>query len=259
MHLQSTPPFVAELESEWLTSAGESIARPIDFDAPQHTATLTPAPAHHPVWVAEGDCWPHDPKGELLDALRKKHGYLIHQTAAGARPGDGERRFWGRLRPPFSDTMDLVRKVKPSVVLYSGGTNDIDEAPLAAFINPKAPGVSPLREEAIDYLIQVIFRRACDEFIGAMKTVAAEGDFKLRIVSLGPDCTVKPWLEPAFLGKGYSAPERREIIAAILDKFRQLQSDLAAAHPGIFHAIDLRGPAASDSLAGMLHSRIQAL
>lgn len=222
-------------------------------------------PTKHGLIVAEGDSWFDYPlKGDLLDALRKNHGYAVYQVSkAGALVEDmvygSEHRFWAGVRPQIIETMETVAQHKPSVVLISGGGNDIAGDELPAFINRKAQGVDPLREAAIDDLIFNVFRRAYEVFIGAMQQVAEKGGFNLTVVGHNYDFPnpdgrgysitgiipgfsyVGPWLKPAFDRKGYSVNEGREIVKRILQKFAQLQRDLEASHPGIFTAVNLQG------------------
>jgi hypothetical protein len=284
MNLQQTQPLVDglialwEQESQVSNAALESEDSSLPFDynevgddsgAAAALEAVSP-PSKHALIVAEGDSWFDYPiKGDLLDVLRKKHGYTIHQVSkAGALMEDmvygSERRFWAGSRPQMIETMSTVAKLKPSLVLISGGGNDIAGAELAAFINRKAHNVDPLREEAMDHMIFSVFRRAYDVFIGAIEHVSKEGDFPLKILGHNYDFPnpdgrgysitgiipgfsyVGPWLKPTFDRKGYSVQEGRDVIRRILEKFTRLQKDLTVDYPNVFYTVDLQGTLTPD-------------
>jgi len=237
---------------------------PYDFsvvgEGEDSAALDRPIPPKHRTLVAEGDSWFDYPiKGDLLDALRKRHGYRIYQVSkAGARLEDMvygvERNWWGPERPQIFQTLDLINQHQPEVVLISGGGNDIAGTELPAFLNRKARGVPALREAMVDDLIFHVFQRAYTVFIKAVRNLAEQKNFKVTIVGHDYDFPVPdgrgysvtnlipgfaytgPWLKPAFDQKGYSIEEGREIVAIILRKFSQLQRTLAAENPDFLTA-----------------------
>lgn len=221
-------------------------------------------PERHPLIVAEGDSWFDYPiKGDLLDALRKKHGYTIYQVSkAGALLEDMaygvSSKFWGNQVPQIVQTMEMVSKYQPSLVLISGGGNDIAGPEFAAYVNRKAKGIDPLREEVVDHMVSTVMRRAYQVFIGAMERVATEGGFSLKILGHNYDFPnpdgrgysvtnfipgfsyVGPWLKPTLDLKGYSSAEGRQILKRILLKFSDLQDQLAQSN-AVFETVSFQG------------------
>ena len=290
MSTESVQPIVSGLIELWETAKPASGAAledhddslPFDYDqvGEEDVALAAPdPPIKHKVVVAEGDSWFDYPiKGDLLDALRKRHGYTIYQVSkAGGLLEDMvygvKKSFWGGTRPQIVETMDEVSKRKPSMVLFSGGGNDIAGHELVAFINRRASGVSPLRDGAVDHLIFEVFRRAYDVFIGTMKTLAEKGDFELNILGHTYDLPnpdgrgysitnwipgfsyVGPWLKPAFDAKGYSIDEGREMIEILMKKFAKLHEDLANDHD-CFSSVNSQGtlvPLSTDDWDNEMH------
>ncbi len=222
-------------------------------------------PQKHATIVAEGDSWFDYPiKGDLLDVLRKTHGYVVHEVSrAGALLEDmvygSERNYWGREKPQIIRTMDLVARVKPTIVLISGGGNDIAGDELPAYINRKAPGVERLRDGSVDHLVFTVFRRAYEVFIKSIQNVAERGGFEVTVIGHtydfpNPDgrgysltglipgfSYVGPWLKPALTLKGYGEEEGREIIKQFLEKFANLHEQLTQQFNGKFQTAKLQG------------------
>lgn len=279
MNPDEIQPLVNDLVDLWKKEKGSSPAAletdesslPLDYyEVGDETAaalgTVAP-PENHSLLVAEGDSWfdyPGPGKGDLLDVLRKNHGYTIHQVSkAGALLEEmvygSDRRFWGPSRPQIIRTMDKVSQVRPSLVMISGGGNDIAGDELIAFINRKAPNVAPLREGAIEHIIFTVFRRAYEVFIRAMQQIAQDEEFELKILGHNYDFPnpdgrgyslsglipgfsyVGPWLKPAFARKGYTTDEGRTIVQQILEKFTLLQQQLSDDYPGVFYTVNLQG------------------
>jgi hypothetical protein len=269
-----------EIWNQNQTRAGLSSASdeslPLDFQGTggpeeEGLALAIPEPERHPVIVAEGDSWFDYPvKGDLLDALRKRHGYTIYEASkAGALMEDMvygvEREFWGSEKPQIFRTVDLVVRHRPSLVLISGGGNDLAGPELSTVINRKAAGVPALRTEVIDYLIFNVLRRAYEVFIGTINQVANDLGFSVQILGHSYDFPnpdgrgysitnvipgfsfVGPWLKPSFDRKGFSVGEGQAMLVEIMTKLRTMQEGLEQRHPN-FSAINFQGTLKPDSL-----------
>jgi hypothetical protein len=284
------------------------IAFPADYEqigGGGAAALSVPAPAKHAVIVAEGDSWFDYPiKGDLLDALRKEHGYTIYELSkAGAMIEDmvygADREFLGSVTPQIVNLVQAIRRRRPSVVLISGGGNDIAGDELAALINRKAPGVPVLRAGAVDALINEVFTRCYRVFIDTVLRAAEEAGIRNLVVvghnydfvtadGRGYSITgwipgfsyVGPWLRPAFARKGYSQQEADKAIGDMMlrftDTLRRLEQEYSSSGVRRFVMVDLQGtlnPLSRDDwdnemhptwsgfcrLAQKVHSRIQQI
>ena len=208
--------------------------------------------------VAEGDSWfSYSIAGmDIIDCLKSFFGYRIYNVA---EPGDtldnmawGTEftRNWRRRSPPIEETKEAIADFAPRVALLSGGGNDIAGEDLLALLNHKDSGLSTIREDYAEFLIDDYFARAYQSIIGDLRSVSPQLHVIIHgyghpipdgrgVSALGFDFA-GPWLRPHLTAKGYTdANERRGIIQQLIDRFNAMLSRLAADDPRL-HYIDLR-------------------
>lgn len=196
------------------------------------------------VLLAEGDSWFHYPGTDIIDSLRRKHGYDVEHVA---RAGDTveSMTYTVRQRRDFVEALDrLVRSGRePRAILLSGGGNDIagDEFHmLLEHARSPAPG---LNADVVRGIIHVRIQNAyltllaaitddCLARLGHTVPILVHGyDYPIpdgRGFCFGP--FPGPWLKPGFDRKGY--PDRpidpkRNMMKALIDEFNRMIAGLA--------------------------------
>jgi hypothetical protein len=225
--------------------------------------------------VAEGDSWFDYPPGlDLLDQLKRNHGYEIFKVA---QAGDSlENMVYGtevsdnfsRKTPPIRATLAAIREYQPSVLLFSGGGNDIAGPELEALVNHKDSGLPVLRADYIEYLYAQVAKGAYRELI----RLATEAKPDIQIIAHGyaepvPDGRpvrvigirfAGPWLRPALTKKNVvKADEARDVMRQLIARFNQMLAELAIEHRN-FHYVDVRGEIGPDDWVNELHPKNSA-
>jgi V8-like Glu-specific endopeptidase len=231
-----------------------------------------------PVLVAEGDSWfDYFPAGlDVISCLKQFFGYNIHNVSKAGDTLDNmawgtkfDQKRWQRDRPPLEETLAAIEQHKPSVVLLSGGGNDVAGDALLSFLNHKSYGLPALRASYTDFMVK-------DYFLKIFQYISSkiwEKDTNIHIILHGyghpiPDgravirllgfSFVGPWLRPPLVAKGYEQrDEQTKIIRDLIDEFNLMLEHFAATDSRL-HYIDLR-PLISDSdWANELHLKNSA-
>lgn len=207
--------------------------------------------------VAEGDSWfDYLPGTDLIDCLRAHHGYVIDNYA---NAGDTlENMVYGTridsgfnpVAPTIGRVMARIREIRPKVFLFSGGGNDIAGDEFASYLNHQASGLPAVRNDFIDYMIGVVFRKCFEDLIAKVREASPD----THLVAHGYGRTAPtgkgvrflffrfagPWLKPALAGKGIVDPATcRQAVFALIDRYNDMLASLAAQHDR-FHHVDLR-------------------
>ncbi|MCH7497888.1 MAG: trypsin-like peptidase domain-containing protein [Candidatus Marinimicrobia bacterium] len=230
--------------------------------------------AHRGTWlVAEGDSWFDYSIGgfDIIDYLKWHHGYRIKNISQAGDTLDNMAwgteydRNWNPKPPPLDETLEAVRKYRPSIVLLSGGGNDIAGPEFLSLLNHKQSGQQqPLRQPFTDFVLKTYFLKAYEKIIDSIWKI----DRKIEIITHGygyglPNglgairilghAFVGPWLRPALSAKGYFLKqERRAIVREVMDGFNEMLAALAAGDNRI-HYIDLRGEIKESEWENELH------
>lgn len=144
----------------------------------------------------------------------------------------------------------VVEDVRPVVVLFSGGGNDMAAA--AGRLFHDSTGTDPhdyLNGDELDELIDrmAMWYGLMAERIGPIAPIFAHGyDYfapsPKRVRFNGVKTSIGPWIYPAMIAAGIDDEELRRAIAAVLvDRFNDMLEWLAAAYPREVAFVDLRG------------------
>lgn len=207
--------------------------------------------------VAEGDSWfDYLPGTDIIDCLRNNHNLVIDNHA---KAGDTlENMIYGTrinkgfepVSPSIDVVLNRVAQLKPKVFLFSGGGNDVAGDEFESYLNHKKSELSVLREEFVDSMINIVFRKYFDDLVKKVATVSP----KTQIVVHGYGHTVPtgegvdflfltfvgPWLRPALARKGIiDLIEQRTTVLTVIDKFNAMLERLDQDHSNV-HYVDLR-------------------
>jgi hypothetical protein len=231
-----------------------------------------------PVLVAEGDSWfDYFPAGlDVISCLKKFFGYKIYNVSKAGDTLDNmawgtqfDQRRWSRDRPPLEETLAAIERHRPSIVLLSGGGNDIAGDELLSFLNHKTSGLSALRQDYTDFMLK-------DYFLRIFQHISHEiwkKDANIHIILHGygypiPDgravvrvlgfSFVGPWLRPALVAKGYEQrAEQQQITHKLIDDFNFMLEQFAASDSRL-HYLDLRSLISDSDWANELHLKNSA-
>ena len=209
--------------------------------------------------VAEGDSWfDYAPAGiDIIASLRLDYDWRIRNFAnAGDTLEDiawgmeYRERNWTRRTPQIETTLDAIRRYRPPIVLLSAGGNDLTDDHLLGLLNHRDSGLPPMRQDALDHIMQAYFPRAYRRIIESIWAI----DRNIHIITHGygigvPDgrgvirvlgrSFIGPWLRPAMTAKGHTDLAVREgIVRDLLTPFNTMLSDLAGADSRV-HYINL--------------------
>lgn len=206
--------------------------------------------------VAEGDSWFDYPVGtDLIDCLRVR-GYQIDNFAEA---GDTlENMIFGSAIDgdyvPAASTIGRVLarigEVKPRVFLFSGGGNDIAGDEFASFLNHRDSGMSDVRQEYMEFMVEKVFRKCYEALISKVEAtspatyIVTHGYGHSIPTGKGVKFIFKtwsgPWLLPALSMKRITEPIRqKEIVAILIDALNEMLQDLSTKHEK-FKYVDLR-------------------
>ncbi len=210
--------------------------------------------------VAEGDSWfDYPPTLDLLDNLRREHGYRIYKIAEHGDTLENlvygtkyRRSDFGRKPPQILQTIRAVTKHKPKALLFSGGGNDIAGDEFSSFLNHfDSNPAEPLRKDYVDYMFAEVFERTIRHFCQKIWSFEAgqpivmhgygyarpTGRAVLNLpfgVRLGG-----PWLRPALAQKNISPSTGAGLIEDLIDTYNELLKKLDAELAN-FHHVDFR-------------------
>ena len=230
--------------------------------------------------VAEGDSWfDYLPGIDILDHLTDM-GHAIAKVASAGDTlenmiyGAKFKRNFARRPNPLEHTIKLMKDEQASILLFSGGGNDIAGDELRALLNHKDMNMGPLRTEYVELVLGTVARAAYQHLIKRIRTEVA---VDAQIIAHGYGHAIPngkavlnfplgfryfgPWLRPALTAKNYMvADERRAIIRQLVDRFNQTLRDLAS-DPETrdnFHYIDLRAIIHDKAWTNELHLKNSA-
>jgi hypothetical protein len=211
--------------------------------------------------VAEGDSWfDYAPGLDVLDQLRLRHGYQIVKLSAAGDTleniafGTEIGRDFSRSTPQINLLLETIARLRPRVVVLSGGGNDIAGDELDAFLNHKDSGLPLLRT---DYLKEVVHGLFHSAYVRLAQSIWAI-DATIGVVAHGygrpiPDGRavfnfpfnfrfIGPWLRPAFTRKNITGlAESTAIVGRMIDEFNTMLGALQAELGGRFRHVDVRG------------------
>ncbi|HUT35599.1 MAG TPA: hypothetical protein VNE39_19070 [Planctomycetota bacterium] len=225
--------------------------------APYEVALETLEAGGPPALVAEGDSWfDYLPGTDVIDCLRRRHGYRIGNYANAGDTlenmiyGTGINKRFERTAPTIGTVLRRLGQLKPKVFLFSGGGNDVAGEEFESYLNHRDSGLPVLREDFLDRMVNVVFRKYYEDLIAKVAAVSPE----TYVVTHGYGHTVPtgegvdilffrfagPWLRPALARKGVLDPiEQRHTVVRVINTFNLMLSSLAANHPK-FCYVDLR-------------------
>lgn len=208
--------------------------------------------------VAEGDSWfDFLPGTDLIDCLESQEGFRIDNFA---RAGDTlENMIFGSrvdgsgiaVDPPINRVLAQVAAVRPRVLLFSGGGNDVAGDEFATYLNHADSGLPVLREQVADQMIATFGR-----YLQRLLEKVAAHSPSTRVLMHGYGHALPsgrgagifgiaftgPWMLPALLQKGVrDGAQRRELVRSLIDRYNTMLQALEAASGGQFLYVDLRG------------------
>ena len=207
-------------------------------------------------FVAEGDSWFDYPVGtDLIDCLRDR-GYQIDNFA---KAGDTlENMIFGSAvdgdYAPAASTigrvLERIGEVKPRVFLFSGGGNDVAGDEFISFLNHRDSGLSDVREEYVEFMVEKVFRKCYEALISKVAAtspatyIVTHGYGHSLPTGKGVKFIFKtwagPWLLPALAMKRITDPIRqKEIVAILIDALNGMLLDLSNKNEK-FKYVDLR-------------------
>lgn len=215
--------------------------------------------------VAEGDSWFDYPlKKDIIDYLIKD-GFAIKNMA---KAGDTlENMVYGtqfkkvpndkvKITHPGPESLQAtllaIRTLKPNIVLFSAGGNDIVGSEMINYLNHKHSKPSSLVNEVIVEEKLVQMKKAIAFFIESVHRtnknthIIMDGYDYAKVNGKGYRfLLVKyisgPWIQPAMGAKAITDPaDQNDIIRYLVDKYNIILSDLEMEYE-YFHHIDLRG------------------
>lgn len=244
----------------------EEISQIVNEFGPNSLEYSLEATSTEPVLVAEGDSWfDYSPAGlDVISCLKIFFGYKIYNVSKAGDTLDNmawgtsfDQRRWQRDRPPLEETLAAIERHRASVVLFSGGGNDIAGDELLNFLNHKTSGLPALRQDYTNFMLKEYFLRIFQYISQEIwkKNVnihiilhgygypIPDGRAVIRLMGFS---FIGPWLRPALVAKGYEQRlEQEQIIRKLIDDFNLMLEKFAATDSRL-HYIDLR-PLISDS------------
>lgn len=227
------------------------------------------------VLVAEGDSWfDFLPGTDLIDCLESQEGFRIDNFA---KAGDTlENMIFGThangsgviVDPPINHVLARLAALKPKVMLFSGGGNDVVGDEFASYLNHADSGLPLLRDQVAVNMIAT-FRSYLEKLVA--KVAASSPGTKVLIHGYGYAIPtgqgtgifglsfVGPWMLPALLQKGVrDHAARRDVVRSLIDRYNTMLADLAAASGGTLLYVDLRGVITDGDWRDELHLKNSA-
>jgi GDSL-like Lipase/Acylhydrolase family len=207
--------------------------------------------------VAEGDSWfDYLPGTDIIDCLRSHYGYeIINYAQAGDTLenmvyGTKINRRFEPVRPSILDVLARLDELKPKVLLFSGGGNDVAGDEFESYLNHKLSGLPYLRQQYLTDMVQTVFRQCLADLIAKVAQVSPDTYILMhgygRTLPTGEGVNVLaftfagPWLLPALArNRILDAGEQRQAVFACIDMYNDMLHDLGQQFPK-FKYIDLR-------------------
>ncbi len=204
--------------------------------------------------LAVGDSWFDYPfVNDIVDHLREmkyavfkksKIGNTLEDIVFGVKYSYSYKNK-GQLQ--LNSTIKSLKKHEPRFVIFSGGGNDIVGEQMMHFINHKDTGLPLIREEMLDYMVNVSIKNAIVHLYKSLIEINPKIDFLIHGYDYGFPSgksfhgIVGPWILPTMGMKNITEKdEQKYIIKTIVDKYnvmlKGLESELSN-----FHHIDIRG------------------
>lgn len=230
-----------------------------------------------PMIVAEGDSWFDYPVGfDVLDQLRLLYGYKIERfgeagdTLENMTYGTAINRQFQRKAPQIQEVLAGVRDLRPKVVLFSAGGNDVAGDELINYIQHASSAKSKggkvwLRDDVwesalaqmeacIRYFAAAVWREHKESHIVMHGYANPVPDGRAVINFPFGFKFAGPWLRPAFAKKGYEKWELTEPhIAQLLGDYNALIAKIGNSLGSKFHYVDTRSAVTRDQWANELH------
>ncbi|HYG49957.1 MAG TPA: SGNH/GDSL hydrolase family protein [Flavobacteriales bacterium] len=223
--------------------------------------------------LAEGDSWFHYPSitgvRNIITHLQKMGYNVKNMSTCGHNLVD---MVYGTIinrkhdyigNQQIDQTLHQVDKLKPDIVLLSGGGNDVCGDELEGFINHSKSGLPILRMQTLDYFIDNVLKTAYQDFFKRVKEVKPDVHFIIHGYAY-PPCSGDgvgldlksfgfsgPWIKPAFSKNNWTNRQQNEAqMRIIIDKFNAMQLTLVNKH---VHHIDLRNKVSMSDWVNELH------
>ncbi|MBE8557181.1 SGNH/GDSL hydrolase family protein [Vibrio sp. OPT24] len=212
----------------------------------------------HPQLVAEGDSWfDYLPGTDLIDCLRKHHGYLIKNYGDAGDTLENmvygtkfNSRSFQPTEPTIYKVLRKVEQIKPKVFLFSGGGNDIAGDEFGSYLNHFETGLPPHRSDYIEYMINVVFKKCCVDLMSKISEISPQTHIVMhgyghtlpsgKGVSLLGFNFSGPWLRPALVSKRINNKiDQMRAVEVMINSYNEMLSSLDKTTPN-FHHVDLR-------------------
>jgi hypothetical protein len=209
------------------------------------------------VVLIEGDSWMNFPLPFAVGldrAMHDHHGYdtRLHFARAGATLLG---MVYGDRRRDLGDVLDNLRRVKPRVMLFSGGGNDVVGPEFANYLNYKVSGKPALREDFMEMQFEAMFLPAYRHLI--TKVLEASPDTKIfvhgyahafasgKVVDVAffdelGIIRIGPWMRPSIEDRGWTKEEGREVVIDLINRFNAMLAGLHNEFRGHFFHVDFR-------------------
>jgi len=242
-------------------------------EAPAFAAASASAAAPTMTVVAEGDSWfDYAPGLDILDQLKLRYRYNIVKLAQAGDTieniafGTQFDRNFARPEPQINVLVGEVDRLRPKVVLLSGGGNDVAGDQFAGFLNHSDSGLPHLRTPYVQDVIHGTVKRAYERIAGEIWRI----DPTIAVVTHGygyaiPDGRavfnfpfgyrfVGPWLRPALVSKNITKlGDGKAIVKSIIDEFNPMLNGLQTSFAGPFRVVDLRNTVKTGDWVNELH------
>lgn len=204
--------------------------------------------------LAVGDSWFDYPfENDIVDYLREKNYAVFKKSKIGNTIEDivyGTKysfSYKNKGNIQLKDNLKALKKHKPRFVIFSGGGNDIVGEQMKLFINHKSTKLPFIRQEVLDYMINVSIKNAIVHFYEKILETNPKVDFLMHGYDYGFPTgksfhgIVGPWILPTLSMKNITDyKDQLYIINTIVDSYNNLLKELDEKYTQ-FHHIDIRG------------------
>lgn len=204
--------------------------------------------------IAQGDSWfDYKPGTDLIDCLRKNHGYAIDKQDNYSKAGDTLENmirgasvdmYMKRLRSQFGVIVEKVGKLQSKIFLFSGGGNDIAGDEFIDYLNHHDTGLPAIKMEYANSMVNETFRGLLVYMISELTRASPA----IKIIMHGYGKTAPtgigvlwygPWLRPALVKKHIEdEEEKRRAVFYMIKLYNDMLLGLSKEHAN-FNYIDL--------------------